>query len=178
MNYVIDWLTAAFSTTSSSIAQIIGFIPLFMALFIFKYNSRKKTLVLKALADALWAVHFFILGQFAGGAINVINTFRGYVFINRDKKWASKIYIPILFCVLTFLTAIPNFQGFKSLLAVFGSILAIIGFWQKDIKRLRIYNFLGISLWLIYGILTVSVPVVIANTLSLISILVATIKQK
>ena len=178
MSYIIDWLTAAFSSPRSSIAQIIGFVPLGMALFIFKYNSRKKTLILKMTADGLWAVHFFILGQFTGGAINVVNIVRGYVFLNRNKKWASKIYIPIIFCVLILLTAITDFQGPKNFLAVFGSILAVIGFWQNDIKKLRIYNFLGISLWLIYGILTVSVPVVISNAFSIISIISSFKKKK
>ena len=78
--------------------------------------------------------------------------------------------------VFTFACAVPTFQSIKDILPIIGSWLAIIGFWQNDVKLLRIFNLAGVMLWLIYGIITVSVSTIICNVLSIISIFSALFK--
>ena len=178
MNYFIDWLFGGFNSPRDIIAQIIGFIPLLLSYFIFLKSDRRKIILYKACADLFSALHFFVLGAFSGGAINVVNVLRNIIFSQKDKKWASSNIIPVAFMVFTFVSAVLTFQGAKDVLPIIGSWLAIIGFWQNDIKLLRIFNLAGVALWMIYGIMTVSVSTIIYNVLSIISILLVLFKHE
>ena len=107
-----------------------------------------------------------------------VNVLRNIIFSQKDKKWASSNIIPVAFMVFTFVSAVLTFQGVKDVLPIIGSWLAIIGFWQNDIKLLRIFNLAGVALWMIYGIMTVSVSTIIYNVLSIISILSVLFKHE
>ena len=119
-----------------------------------------------------------MLGAFSGGAINTVNVLRNIIFAQKNKKCARSNMIPVVFMVFTFACAVPTFQSIKDILPIIGSWLAIIGFWQNDVKLLRIFNLAGVILWLIYGIITVSVSTIICNVLSIISIFSALFKRE
>lgn len=177
MNSVIEYFTTI-TNPRIFIAQIVGFIPLILALFVFIHNSRKKIIFFKMCTDFLWAIHFFLLGEVAGGVINIINTVRNLIFSQKSNKRTSNKYIPILFCVLISLCTIITAEGIKSIFPLVGSCLATIGFWQNSPKQIRFFNFMGISLWLIYGFLTQSYSTIISNIISITSILLPTIIKR
>ena len=159
-----------------TIAQIIGFIPLVLSAVIFLSDDRKKVLYMKMLSDGLYGLHFFLLGAPTGAVMGVVNVIRGYVFSKKGEKGVNGYHIPILFCCINLLSAVLSWEGIRSLFPCVGSSLAIVGFWCNDIQSVRKYTFCGIALWVVYGVMTGSISVVIANTLSLISIAVASIK--
>lgn len=165
-------LAAQFRDPITAIAQIMGFIPMIMGFFVFYSNDRKKTLATKAVCDTLFVVHFFMLSQWTGGVVSIVNALRGVVFAQKGRyRWSSNWFLPILFCILTIGGSVLGWTGLKSLLPMAGSCIAVIGYWCNKPSHLRRFNFLGISLWLIYGIMTFSVPTMIGNSIYLISIL-------
>ena len=171
MNYFQE-LAAQFTHPVTATAQILGFIPVILGYFIFRYNNRIVSITIKAVSDFMSAVHFLLLGQVTGCAINCVNTVRGVCFAQKGRqKWASGIYMPILFCVFTVGCSLLSWNGLLSLLPMLGSCLAVIGYWCKDTSALRRFNFAGIFLWLIYGIFTFSVPTMVGNVISLFSII-------
>lgn len=160
-----------FTNPVTAIAQVLGFIPVILGFFVFYVTDRKKTLAVKAVCDGLFVVHFFMLGQWTGGMVSVVNALRGVAFSWKGRyRWSSNFFLPILFCLLTIGGSLLGWTGVKSLLPMFGSCIAVIGYWFSEPSMLRKFNFVGISLWLIYGILTLSVPTIINNTIYLISI--------
>ena len=174
MTGYFEELARQFTNPVTAIAQILGFVPLFLSWFIFRARTRTASITLKSISDGFSAVHFFMLGEWTGCVINCINTARGALFSQKGKRaWASGIYLPIGFCLVTVGFSLLSWAGPKSLLPMIGSCLAVIGYWQSNQKWLRRYNFAGIFLWLIYGIITFSVPTVVGNTISLTSITVS-----
>lgn len=167
---LLHWLQSGFDEPRKLIAQILGFIPLSLSFFVFTQKEQKKTLFFKACSDCLKAIHFFLLAEFSGGAINTVNTFRDIVFSQKEKQGLKSPIIPAVFILFTIVCAIPDFQGIKSLLPTVGSCLAIIGFWQTNLTALRLFNLSGILLWLVYGIWTVSVSTILYNVFSIVSI--------
>ncbi len=171
-------LAEQFTNPVTAIAQLLGFVPLFLSWFIFRARSRTASITLKAVSDGFSAVHFFMLGEWTGCVINCINTARGALFSQKGRrKWASGIYLPIGFCLVTVGFSALSWAGPKSLLPMIGSCLAVVGYWQTSQKRLRRFNFAGIFLWLIYGFITLSVPTVVGNIISLTSITVSEIRE-
>lgn len=173
---IINQIIMKISDPVYAAAQIIGFVPILLSFFIFIHNDRRKVIAFKMISDFLYAVHFFMLGEMTGAVINLINTLRGYVFSKKYKKWASGIYIPILFCVIVFISTVLSWSGIRSVFPLAGSCLAIWGFWSKNIQNVRKFNFMGIVLWLIYGIIVGSVPTILYNVAAVASIVFAEIK--
>lgn len=171
MSAYLQEVAASFAHPVTAAAQLIGFVPVFMGFFIFRNVSRKTSIVLKAVSDFLSAVHFLLLGATTGCAINFVNTARGICFAQKGKyPWASGIWMPVIFCLATTVSSILSWTGLISLLPLVGSCLAVVGYWCTDPRNLRWFNFAGIFLWLIYGVITLSVPTVVGNTISLSSI--------
>lgn len=164
-------LAAQFQHPVTAVAQILGFVPVVLGFFIFRNVSRRASITLKAVSDLLSAVHFFLLGELTGCAINCVNTARGICFAQKGKhRWASGIWMPVSFCAATVVSSILGWTGVFSLLPMAGSCLAVIGYWCTQPRNLRRFNFAGIFLWLIYGIVAFSLPTIVGNTISLISI--------
>ncbi|MBQ7901150.1 MAG: YgjV family protein [Clostridia bacterium] len=132
--------------------------------------------VIEAAFDMLWALHYFLLGEPAGCITNVINTVRDFVFFHKDKKWANHRLVPVAFCIVTVVFTAAGGDGLKCLLPMVGSCLAVAGFWCNDAGNIRRFNFPAMLLWLIYGVITGSVPTIIGNSLTLASIVMAEIK--
>ena len=84
--------------------------------------------------------------------------------------------MPILFLVLTVGGSLLGWTGWESILPMVGSCLAVMGYWCKDTAKLRLFNLVGISLWLIYGVIVMSVPTIIADLVYIISILLTMIR--
>lgn len=177
LEFIINWFSSAFATPRNVIAQIIGILPLSLSFFIFTQKTRSKVLVLKSISTFLAVVHFIVLGKTTGALINSVLTVRGIVFSQRGKKGFSGIHIPIIFIAFTILSAIPDFRGIENLLPMTGSCISIIGFWQNDLHRLRWFNLVGVSLWLVYGVCSFSVPSILTNTITIFSIIYALIKE-
>lgn len=170
-------LAAQFTNPMTAIAQILGFIPIILGFFIFRKNTRSKSIVLKATSDLISVLHFALLGQWTGCAINAVNVFRGICFYQKGRRpWASGIWMPIIFCAATVASSILSWAGPKSLLAMIGTCLGVMGYWCKSPENLRKFNFAGISLWTIYGVIVFSVPTIVGNLISLISITITQIR--
>ena len=158
-------------------AQIVGLIPFFISIVIFIFSKRWQIVFAKLLSDLLWALHFVLLGEFVGAAINIVNTVRGCVFLYRGKKkWASHRSVPIIFITLTVFVTLIRWQGWFSILPMVGSVLAVIGFWCASPEEIRRFNLPAVILWLIYGILIGSVSTVLSNTFSIVSIVISEIR--
>ena len=123
-------LAASFAHPVTAIAQILGFIPVFLGFFIFRNVSRRTSIAIKAVSDFLSAVHFLLLGASTGCAINFVNTARGICFAQKGKRaWASGVWMPILFCICTVIGSCLGWTGAIILLPMLGSCLAVIGYW-------------------------------------------------
>ena len=157
--------------------QLVGFIPLLLSFVTFSLSKREHILISKTFSDLTRVVHFFLLGEVVGGAVCLVNTGRGLIFYNKGKKWASGIYIPIIFCVITLLTTLLQWKGWYTVLPAVGSVLAVIGFWCNRPRLVKLFNLPAVTLWLIYSIIIMSISATIINIVSIITILVSMARE-
>ena len=174
---VIEFFTLDPSEPIHFIGQFVGFIPLAIAFITFSLSKRKHILISKTISDLTSAIHFLLIGEVVGGAVCIVNTGRGFVFYNKGKKWASGIYIPIIFCALTLLTTLLQWRGWYTLLPAVGSVLAVIGFWCNRPRLVKLFNLPAVTLWLIYSIMITSISATIINVISIITILISMVRE-
>ena len=172
-------LAEQFTHPVTAIAQIMGFIPMFMSFFIFYFNKRIVSITLKAVSDFLSAIHFLLLGEATGFAICSVNTLRDVCFAQKGRyKWASGIWMPVIFGIFIVGSSILGWTGPESLIPMIGSCFIVMGYWCQDMSRMRKINFVGVSLWFLYGIATFSVSTIVGNALSIISITLTEIRVR
>ncbi len=174
---LIKFFTLDMSSPTDFAGQLVGFIPLILSFITFSLAKREHILISKTLSDLTSVVHFFLLGEVVGGAVCLVNTGRGIVFYNKGKKWASGIYIPIVFSVITLLTTLLQWKGWYTVLPAVGSVLAVIGFWCNRPRLVKLFNLPAVTLWLIYSIIIVSISATIINIVSIITILVSMVRE-
>lgn len=171
-------LTEAFSTPAGAVAQSLGFVAMLLAFFIFAFRDRRKILISKLIADALWAVHYLLLGAYSGAAVNTVNMFREGIFYQKGKrKWANNCFIPIFFICANLLFTIFSWQGPVSLLPMLGASCLCICLWSSNTTHLRFLALPGQILWLVYAILVASVPSIIFDAISILSLLYALVRD-
>jgi len=158
-----------FSTPEGAIAQCVGFVAMGIALVTFTFRTRKRILVSKMIADALWVVHYLLLGASSGAVINAINVAREGVFYHKEKKWASILLWPVLFVCANAVSTLFSWQGWISLLPLLGSSINVVALWCASPRWMRLLSIPALTLWEIYSILVGSVPSMIVNVLSIIS---------
>lgn len=173
----MDALRELFSTPEGVVAQCVGFVAMAVALFMFAFRTRKRILFAKLIADALWVIHYLLLGAFSGAVINAVNVAREGVFYHKEKRWASSVFWPILFvCANTALTLL-SWQGWISLLPLLGSSANVLALWCASPKRMRILAIPALSLWVIYSVLVGSVPSFFVNVFSIASAIYGLIRD-
>lgn len=153
------------------VAQSIGVAAMILAYFIYTAKERRTLIALKFISDAMWAVHYFMLGAVSGGLLNIINMGRETVFqLKSTKTWAkSRIWV-LVFIAVNLTSTILSWQGPQSLLPAIGASISVIGLWCADPMHIRMFSFPGISMWLIYSIITGTISGMICNVITLISI--------
>ena len=100
--------------------------------------------------------------------MNLIAAARFYTYY-KVKLPKQKIWIMWLFMGLTVLATAFTWQGAISLLPFFGTASLVIAFWQEKPKYIRRLAIASSPPWIIYGLLVGSYPVVVAETLLLVS---------
>lgn len=159
------------------IGTILGYVGVAAATLIYLQKTHKRLVFMKFTSDLFWLMHYFLIGAYTGGFICIISICRSLVFMNDDKKWAkSKLWL-VLFLVLGICSTAYTWVGPKSLLAMGASITAIISYWQPSPRVSRILAF-PISIFMgSYGASNGSIPVVINESLSIISSIVGIFKH-
>ena len=162
-------LISLFSTPRGAIAQCIGFVAMALALFMYTFHSRKKILIAKMGVDALWVIHYLLLGALSGAVINAINVTRESVFYHKEKKWGSFVIWPILFVLANAISTVLTWQGPISLLPLIGSSLNVLALWCASPKWMRILTIPALTLWEIYSVCVMSLSSILVNIFSILS---------
>ena len=120
------------------LSYIFGTIGIVCTVIIYQQKNGKGLLISKLISDAIWFVHYALIGAYSGAAIAVIAIIREAVFIKVDKsKKTSSVWL-IVFIILSIAGSIATWKDFYSLLPAIASICAIIGFWIGNPKISRI----------------------------------------
>ena len=152
------------------VAQIAGIAGTAMCFFMFVARKRRTILLGKFTCDVLWTLHYGLIGAYSGAALNVLAMGRETVFYNKDKKWASSRLWLYLFVALTIGSSLMTWEGPLSLLPMTGSCCAVISFWCTKPLHIRLLAIPAQLLWLIYGILHMSLPSIVSNIIALTAI--------
>jgi len=164
--------------TNFIIATAIGFIALCVTVSSFQRKEARQIFFVQIFSPLLWALHFFLLGAWAGCVINVLNSFKniGITFINDTliKKFAM-IYIVILWFVFWIFV----YQTPSDLTLLLSNTLGSLLIFTRDNRYIVARgNILIALLWFTYGLINNSIPSVLTEIFILSSIIIGMIRHE
>lgn len=160
------------------VAQGLGLVAMASLLIGYQQTKREKLLACKLTADVFWTAHYLVLGGYAGAIPNFIGISRELIFINRDrKKWANRIFWPILFILIGWIMAALSFKSAWDILPILASSAVTLSLWFRNPTLTKIITIPVCASFLIYNITIGSYVGILNESLSIISLLISLIRE-
>ena len=154
-------------------AQILGFIAFLVSLYAYQKVNKKDILLCMVISNIINLVHYLILGAYSGCITKVIAIFRDIFIVLKEKnKRLSSVLFLIIFILIYIGVSIYTFTNILSLFPLVAAIIYIIPTWlgnSKTVKKTALFCYI---LCLIYNIYVSSIAGVIANIVSIVSIII------
>lgn len=152
--------------------QAIGCVGMALIIFSFQCKNNKSFYICQLAGALVFSLHYFLLGAISAAVLNLIAVVRGLV-LAAGEKGRKPIYLILLTLAFVVATAL-SWQGPISLLPLVGQLTGMYAMWSHNGKVIRIAQFTIVSPpWLIYNILSGSIPGIICESFNIISTIVS-----
>ena len=160
------------------ISQILGAMGYSLLAYSFFKKEKKKILYIQILAYIGFTSHYALLGALTGTVCNIIGFIALiliYFFSDNEKK--KKILVLILIPLLIIMSYL-SYENIYSLFPVLACLITFNSFLSKSEDKIRFIGIISAACWLIYAIIHVSYSAIIFEVITVISTIIAYIKNK
>ena len=168
------------------IAQGIGLVAMVFGVLSFQGKSAKTIIIMQFCAGALFAVNYYMLGQYLGAILNVIAVLRALLFLKKDRFHAASNGWLLVFLALYIGAYALTFAVFgvepsvKNLILQSMPVIAMIalhlGMQRDSAKSIRRFGLVSSVAWMIFNIAAVAVGAILCEAFALISNISAMIR--
>ena len=169
------------------LAQIISLAAAAFNIFSYQMKDNRRLFLAKGISGALFAVNYFLLGNYTAAALNAVNLLRGGVLAGGDRwhkvRWLILVQgLYIACCAVTFgksQTAVGGavFAMVVSVLATVSQLAETCILWGRNGKHIRLAQLGFISpFWLFNNIVTGSIGGVITEIFGICSVIISLIR--
>ncbi len=144
-------------------AELFGLIATALMFFGFSKTDDKNLIILHTLSNAFWALHFLILGSFAGFVsilFSLSRTFFVFKWTSNKSKW---IFLTVLFIYCIY--EISLIQNFHNLLPIVATLVVSYGILFYYKHKLTLVFIISNILWVFYSIIENSMSGTICYTI-------------
>lgn len=160
----------------NTIAQVIGFAGAGLNCLSFQQKKRRNIIGVQIAAAVMFILHYIVLGQYTGAALNFISLLRSFVFINNHKKWAKSPVWLVVFVIISLVASVVTWVEWYSILPAAAMILTTISYWLKSETKIRLVTFPSSPCWLVYNIIVGSVAGIVTECVVMTSLIVAIVR--
>ncbi len=133
-------------------AQVVGLIASIMMIIAIQIKDKKDLfLIFNILVKILYAINFALLNEFAGATTQIIGlviTVIAYVYAK--KKISIPKWLTCLFVAITIINGFFTCKRLVGIMAIVCGITYALIVSSKDMKKIRVLNFIQSLLWTIY----------------------------
>ena len=164
------------------VAQILSIVAMCAYLLSFQQKKQNTIIFFQMIANALFAVSFFMLGAIMGTILNAISAIRALLFMYKKQlKTDNNIWLVgfIAVYIATYVLSITMFineltvtKAILEFIPLIGMVATTLGYRAKTAKGTRISGLVNEPAWLVYNIYSFSIGAIACNIFSLVSIFV------
>lgn len=158
--------------------QLLGAIAFIVLAMSYFKKEKKHILYIQIIAYVFFTLHYLLLNGITGCICNIITLIALmtiYFFEKYNLKY--KMIISIFFVILFLVINIIAFQNIYSIFPTIASIIAVTSFLNNDEDIIRVMGLISNTNWLIYAIVYKSYVSIIFESLTIIGIFIAFIKN-
>ena len=152
----------------------------------FQMRTQKRIVAMQLVSQSLFAVHYFLLGEYVGAGLNLIGSVRCCIYVFRGRKWADSFIWVVMFTLASLSTYVLRFTvlgaehtAFNFIiqsLPVLGMISNTFAQRMKEARLVRIFSLISMPLWLIYNAVIGSIGGCLTEIISITSVIVGMIR--
>ena len=165
------------------LVRIFGIIGLILCIIPFQFKKHKHIVLCKMVSEISFSIQYFLLGGFLGVAgaftgawVDLVSGLRNFLFYKFvEKKWSTTPLI-IVFAAVVIVLGVTSWNGMLSLLPIAAKLLTTVSYGMKNVRLLRLITLPSCLLWVSYNCTIGTWEAAIADSLALISILIAIYK--
>lgn len=155
------------------IGQILGFIAFIVSIYAYQRVKKRDILLCMVISNIINLIHYFLIGAYSGSITKILAILRDLFIVLKEKnKSLSNLLFLIIFILIYIGVSIYTFTNILSLFPLIAAIIYIIPTWLGDSKTVKKTALFCYILWLIYNIYVLSIAGVIANIVSIASIII------
>ncbi|MBS9775252.1 YgjV family protein [Candidatus Gracilibacteria bacterium] len=132
----------------STIAQIVGFIAMSIAIFGYLQNDDTKVKKIFMCSTSVWIIHFLLMGMYSAVAACFMGLVR--IFLSLKYQRNKRIFYGVVAGTLTL--GFMTMENHMSLLPIIGSCISAYGFFFYERVKLRMFMMVSSLLWLTFNI--------------------------
>ena len=159
------------------LAQIFGFVALILVCVGYFLKSKTSFLLLTVIANFFYALAFFVVGAFVGGALTFISIARClYLYFAEKHNFKYKLHFLSIFIILYIASTIIFWESVLDIMALLSSSLFTLGYAIKNMQTMRYILIIPNTLLVIYNIIATTYTSALLDFIEIVVIIVAIIK--
>lgn len=158
------------------IIQGIGFLALASSLISFQFKKHGHIMLFRTASELIFALQYILLGAWPAAIMDAISVIRNSLYTHLVKKNRSTTPVIIGFCAFVVVVGVVTFEGIISLLPIISKLLTTISYGMKNERLLRLITLPSCIFWIIYNVYVGSAAGVMADSMTLVSLLIAMYK--
>ena len=157
--------------------EILGILGIVASIVGFQCKKHNHIMISRTANELLFGVQYLLLGAYTGMAMNGVGCIRNLIFRHTVKHNKNTTLWVVIFNIFFIAFGIITWTGPKSMLIIIAKVLSTVAYSLKNTTYLRGIILVTASFWLIYNVCVGSVAGAINEGLTLVSIIVGTIRM-
>ena len=158
------------------IIQLIGFLALAASLISFQFKKHNHILLLRTASELIFALQYIFLGAWTAAIMDGISVVRNMLYTALVKKNRPTTPVIIVFSLFVIVTGLIAYDGIISLLPIVSKLLTTVSYGMKKERWLRFITLPSCIFWIIYNAYVGSAAGILADSMTLVSLLIAMYK--
>ena len=166
-------------------AQALGIAGMTMNILSYQGKSQRSVILMQLVGSAFFTANMFMLNAWSGFLLNALGILRAIVYANKER-FRNMNFWNTLFFICYGLSYIAVFTVFQKpvtilnllieMLPTSAMVVSTVAFSRKNASDIRKFAWYVSPAWLVYDAISLSIGGTICETISLISIITATLR--
>ena len=162
--------------------RVFGIIGLILCIIPFQFKKYKNIILCKMMSELSFGVQYLLLGltgnagAYTGALIDGVSGGRNFLYYKLNEKGKSTFPVMIVFSVVVIGIGVGSWAGPISLLPILAKLITTVSYGIKNERILRYITLPSRVLWVAYNGVIGAWEGMAADSLALVSILIAIYK--
>lgn len=167
-----------FADPTFLIGQAFSILALILGFISYQQKRPAGIIFFQIATGVAFTIHYFLLGEITGAAVNLINSVLAVFYYLRAKRKRKDIITPIILCSIIVAVTLFTWDGWYSIFLLTGIVVINLSLAISDPQKIRAMIYIKSPLCLLYNFFALSIGGVIYEVVVLTSATIGIIRNR